>query len=239
VLFTKHLTQKSKVWDDGFLEYHIKPQKLILFASTARANLLDSKFYRSPPDLGPGEQLRLNKFIIEIDRRRLEGRSSVKRENKASASKNSHSSGTNTTLKMGTKSGSCSKSTLPLSASKPGGFIGFPKKGRKPFICPKKELIAPISEGSLEDDDEFTKQRFAPYEQKSQTPRTQNPKLDKASLMREQLFGGGQEEETQTAPFYNPFAAKKIEEKPSSAPKVAEEEEEDDILTMLRKRREE
>ena len=25
VLFTKHLHQKSKVWDDGFLEYHVVP----------------------------------------------------------------------------------------------------------------------------------------------------------------------------------------------------------------------
>jgi hypothetical protein len=25
VLHTKHLTQKSKVWEDGFLEYHVVP----------------------------------------------------------------------------------------------------------------------------------------------------------------------------------------------------------------------
>jgi hypothetical protein len=24
VLFSKHLTQKAKTWEDGFLEYHIK-----------------------------------------------------------------------------------------------------------------------------------------------------------------------------------------------------------------------
>ena len=51
VLYTKHLTQKVKVWDDGFLEYHVVPQKLILFQSNARANMLDSKFMRTKPDL--------------------------------------------------------------------------------------------------------------------------------------------------------------------------------------------
>ena len=51
VLYTKHLTQKAKVWDDGFLEYHVVPQKLILFQSNARANMLDSKFMRTKPDL--------------------------------------------------------------------------------------------------------------------------------------------------------------------------------------------
>lgn len=28
VLFTKHLTQKAKTWEDGFLEYHIKGNKV-------------------------------------------------------------------------------------------------------------------------------------------------------------------------------------------------------------------
>ena len=29
VLFSKHLTQKAKTWEDGFLEYHIKGNKVI------------------------------------------------------------------------------------------------------------------------------------------------------------------------------------------------------------------
>jgi hypothetical protein len=28
VLFSKHLTQKAKTWEDGFLEYHIKGNKV-------------------------------------------------------------------------------------------------------------------------------------------------------------------------------------------------------------------
>ena len=36
VLFTKHIHQKAKVWDDGFLEYHVVPQKLILYQSNTK-----------------------------------------------------------------------------------------------------------------------------------------------------------------------------------------------------------
>ena len=74
VMYTKHMHQKSKVWDDGFLEYHIKPSKFILYAQSTRAECLDSKFFRTLPDLNSGEQFRMNKFIVEIDKRRLEGR---------------------------------------------------------------------------------------------------------------------------------------------------------------------
>jgi hypothetical protein len=31
VLFSKHLTQKAKTWEDGFLEYHIKGNKVTSF----------------------------------------------------------------------------------------------------------------------------------------------------------------------------------------------------------------
>ena len=36
---------------------------------------------RSKPDMEPGEELRFNKFLVEIEKRRLEGKSSVKLEN--------------------------------------------------------------------------------------------------------------------------------------------------------------
>lgn len=43
--------------------------------------MLDSKFMRSRPDLEPGEELRFGKYIVEIEKRRLEGKSSVRLEN--------------------------------------------------------------------------------------------------------------------------------------------------------------
>jgi hypothetical protein len=44
-------------------------------------SLLDSKFSKTVPDLSPGEEIRFGKYIVQIERRRLEGRSMVKREN--------------------------------------------------------------------------------------------------------------------------------------------------------------
>ncbi len=81
VLHTKHLHQKSKVWEDGFLEYHVVPQKLVLYANNTRMSMLDAKFSKTVPDLSPGEEIRFTKYIVQIERRRLEGRSTVKREN--------------------------------------------------------------------------------------------------------------------------------------------------------------
>ena len=49
-------------------------------------SLLDNKFSKTVPDLGPGEEIRFPKFIVSIERRRLEGKSSVKRENKSTSS---------------------------------------------------------------------------------------------------------------------------------------------------------
>jgi hypothetical protein len=44
---------------------------------------------RTAPDLEPGEEFRMNKFLVEIVKRRLEGKSSIRREN----NKNNGSSG--------------------------------------------------------------------------------------------------------------------------------------------------
>ena len=63
------------------MEYHVVPQKLVLFANNTRMQMLDSKFSKTVPDLSPGEEIRFSKFIVQIERRRMEGRSVVKREN--------------------------------------------------------------------------------------------------------------------------------------------------------------
>ena len=49
--------------------------------------MLDSKFMRSRPDLEPGEELRFGKYIVEIEKRRLEGKSSVRLENNKAKNK--------------------------------------------------------------------------------------------------------------------------------------------------------
>ena len=87
-MYTKHIQQRNKVWDDGFLEFHVRTKKLSLFTSSTRCQHLEQKFNRTQPDLSPGEVLRFNKFLVEIVSRRLEGKSSVKRDARSS-SKNS------------------------------------------------------------------------------------------------------------------------------------------------------
>ena len=77
VLYTKHLRQKAKIWEDGFMEYNSSNHKILLYCATQRANCIDTKFYRSIPDLSVGEEFRMNKYLVQIEKRRLEGKSSV------------------------------------------------------------------------------------------------------------------------------------------------------------------
>ena len=51
--------------------------KLVLYPENDRTRQLDSKFVRSPPDLGPGEELRFSKFLVEIVSKRLAGKSAA------------------------------------------------------------------------------------------------------------------------------------------------------------------
>ena len=139
VLFTKHLHQRQKIWDDGFLEWHTKTNKVMLYNATTRANCIDSKFFRTPPDLSPGEEFRLNKFLVQIEKRRLEGKSSVKREKAEIKSKEKGSTNDSTIspFKMGPKTGlGIQQSPMLKSTGSEKG--GFPKRGRKKFVCPQK-----------------------------------------------------------------------------------------------------
>jgi hypothetical protein len=138
VLYTKHLHQRSKVWEDGFMEYHFKNQKCVLFAGSSRCQQLEQKFYKTSPDLTPGEKMRWNKFLVEIVAKRAEGKSSVKRDARSS-SKNSVGVSTPTsTFKAGLTTGINCVHNKPLSALPKVKNTGFPKLGRKPFMVPSK-----------------------------------------------------------------------------------------------------
>ena len=101
VLYTKHIKQKSKIWEDGVMEHNLKTskvrmiyllfQQVILYARSAKTNQIDSKFFRVKPDMESGSQFQLNKFLVEIEVRfftktkilqskRAEGKGSVKRD---------------------------------------------------------------------------------------------------------------------------------------------------------------
>lgn len=108
---------------------------------------------RSKPDMEPGEELRFNKFLVEIEKRRLEGKSSVKLENQSKS-------------KGGSSSKGSKASPASIFANRPGAgshmgklntgngtvATAFPKKGRKVFVCPQKPSIQSIQE--MEDSDE-------------------------------------------------------------------------------------
>ena len=103
--------------------------------------MLDSKFMRTKPDLSPGEELRFNKYIVEIEKRRLEGKSSVRLENlkcnSASASKSSKGKVTSPSaiFSKGKKIGKLSIKSSPVGGLA-SSIPAFPKKGRKAFVCP-------------------------------------------------------------------------------------------------------
>jgi hypothetical protein len=103
---------------------------------------LEQKFYRTTPDLSPCETLRFNKFLVEIVSRRLEGKSSVKRDARSS-SKNSQPSTPTQQFKKGLTTGINCAHKNPLSALPKLQKTGFPVKGRKQFICPQKVQVDP------------------------------------------------------------------------------------------------
>ncbi len=77
VLYTKHIRQKSKSWEDGFLEHHLKTQRvsatqliciqLVLYSREAKNSQVDSKFFRVIPDLSAGSQFQMNKFLVDVE----------------------------------------------------------------------------------------------------------------------------------------------------------------------------
>jgi hypothetical protein len=79
VLYTKHIKQKSKSWEDGFLEYHLKSSKvsvhlcsclslkLLLYTREAKSQQIDSKMFRIMVDLEPGSRFQLNRYLVEIE----------------------------------------------------------------------------------------------------------------------------------------------------------------------------
>jgi hypothetical protein len=83
----------------------------------------------------------MNKFIVEIDKRRLEGRSSMQQQQqffKKSISKMNESTPPKATLKMkGVKTpDSPMGKTNPMGANTKSLAGNWKNRGRKPFVCP-------------------------------------------------------------------------------------------------------
>ncbi|CDW90096.1 UNKNOWN [Stylonychia lemnae] len=219
VIYTRHLQQKQKTWEDGFMEYHLKNSKvkinlikssfylqLVLFARSCRANQLDNKFFKQIPDLSPGEEFKLNKYIVNIENRRMEGKISVKRESQLEARKSkkalvkAEEENKSPILIKGAKTGSVGKG-LPtaLNAGPKKLVMGFP---RKQFVCPQKVKDEPKdsddedcargrgnNNSNIRSSEEIENQRLIQLERKTEQLRKAK---EKANAMRNDIFQNAQ-----------------------------------------------
>jgi hypothetical protein len=58
-MYTKHLHQKTKVWNDGTLIYDLKLLKAFLYDQRERTDctqVIDVKYLKIRPDFGEGER---------------------------------------------------------------------------------------------------------------------------------------------------------------------------------------
>ena len=69
VMYTKHINQKIKSWEEGLFEYNLKNFKAVLFNNPQKENCIDSKYMRIKPDFYPDEQFKMNKFLVMIEKR--------------------------------------------------------------------------------------------------------------------------------------------------------------------------
>ena len=69
VYFTKHLHQKTKTWEEGVLVYNLSNFKTSLLNEGKEC--VDSKFIRIKPDFNDGDELRTNKFLVQIIKKKM------------------------------------------------------------------------------------------------------------------------------------------------------------------------
>ncbi|KAM7491505.1 hypothetical protein LguiA_034426 [Lonicera macranthoides] len=64
VTYTKHVKQKRKVYQDGFLEIHSSTHKVILYDECE--TLLDSRFVKTDDNIRSGETLTFGAYLVDI-----------------------------------------------------------------------------------------------------------------------------------------------------------------------------
>ena len=64
VLYTKHIHQKAKKWEDGFMECQIKNKKILLYCDNQRSKCMDTKLYKKVPNLEVGEEFKMNRYLV-------------------------------------------------------------------------------------------------------------------------------------------------------------------------------
>ena len=64
VMYTKHINQKIKSWEEGLFQYNLKNFKATLFNDMQKTDCIDTKYMRIKPDFYPDEEFRTNKFLV-------------------------------------------------------------------------------------------------------------------------------------------------------------------------------
>ncbi|KAJ0240893.1 DUF2439 domain-containing protein [Hirschfeldia incana] len=63
-MYTKHLTQKRKVYHDGFLDLHLTRKKVLLYDEAE--NLLESRMLKSNEVVDSGERLTFQAYLVDV-----------------------------------------------------------------------------------------------------------------------------------------------------------------------------
>ena len=67
VMYSKHLKQNVKTWEEGLLCFHPKNCKVSLFTRTSRAKNVEWCFLKYKPDFVKDEEIRLTKHLVMIE----------------------------------------------------------------------------------------------------------------------------------------------------------------------------
>lgn len=71
-MYTKHINQKIKTWEEGIFQYNTKNFKASLFNDMQKTDCIDTKYMRIKPDFSDDEEFRTNKFLVQIVKRKLD-----------------------------------------------------------------------------------------------------------------------------------------------------------------------
>ncbi|XP_033135051.1 uncharacterized protein LOC103833918 isoform X3 [Brassica rapa] len=63
-MYTKHLTQKRKVYHDGFLDLHLSRKKVLLYDEAE--NLLESRMLKANEVVDSGERLSFQAYLVDV-----------------------------------------------------------------------------------------------------------------------------------------------------------------------------
>ena len=64
MIFTKHVKQNVKTWEDGMASYSPHNKKFALWTRTGRIRNVEQIFFSIVPDFSPGDEITMKKHIV-------------------------------------------------------------------------------------------------------------------------------------------------------------------------------